>query len=125
VTSRLALTLWALYLLSAIFEHQRRFPKSHWPSCKFKFYLNLGCFVRFLGIIRVIYLDISVPLMTTSGLQLIYVLRRQWFEHLHTGVDNRNDRAGFYRLWAVLGLLPFLYLLPITIGAQQQVEARK
>ena len=60
----------------------------------------------------------KVPLLTTVGLQAVYVLRRQWFEHLHTGLDNRNDRAGFYRLWAVLGPLPCIYVLPVTLGAQ-------
>nr|CAD2195123.1 unnamed protein product [Meloidogyne enterolobii] len=42
---------------------------------------------------------ITFSLLTTFFLQFFYVLRRQWFEHLHTGLDNKNDRAGFYRIW--------------------------
>nr|CAD2202018.1 unnamed protein product [Meloidogyne enterolobii] len=71
ITCRIGFTFWALYLISSIFEYQKLYPNEK-PS---------------------------FSLLTTFFLQFFYVLRRQWFEHLHTGLDNKNDRAGFYRIW--------------------------
>ncbi|KAF7637270.1 hypothetical protein Mgra_00003236 [Meloidogyne graminicola] len=97
ITCRIGFTFWALYLISAIFEYQKLYPNDK-PS---------------------------FSLLTTFLLQFFYVIRRQWFEQLHTGLDNKNDRAGFYRIWMVLNLLPCLYLLPITIGVQEPESSER
>ncbi|KAL3082994.1 hypothetical protein niasHS_010796 [Heterodera schachtii] len=92
LTVRVSLSLWALFLISAQFVHHQ-----------FVLTLSVPTF--------------SPSLLTTSALQFFYIFRRQWFEHLLIdGSDNKNDRAGFYRLFSVLVFLPTLYLVPISIG---------
>jgi hypothetical protein len=56
--------------------------------------------------------------MTCSLLQMIYILRRQWFEYIDESLDNHGDKCGFYRLWIVMVLLPTIYATPITILAK-------
>ncbi|KAI3422263.1 hypothetical protein GPALN_012792 [Globodera pallida] len=76
LTIRLALTFWALFLISAQFVHRRLSDANFSPFS---------------------------PLITTTALQLLYIVRRQW--------------AGFYRIFSVLVLLPTVYLVPVTLGA--------
>ena len=59
--------------------------------------------------------------MTLVTLNLIYIARRQWTEHLnYANLDAHNDKAGFYRLWGVgIGLL-ILHTTPLSILASSK-----
>ena len=58
---------------------------------------------------------------TLITLNLIYIARRQWTEHLnYVNLDGQSDKAGFYRLWGVgVGLL-LLHTTPISILASSK-----
>uniref|UniRef100_A0A7E4VP17 7-dehydrocholesterol reductase n=1 Tax=Panagrellus redivivus TaxID=6233 RepID=A0A7E4VP17_PANRE len=88
ITQRLMLTFWALYILSAVWHSYDIRPKQ--PSA-------------FYAIVT---------------LQLLYIARRQWTEHLaYTNLDAQNDRAGFYRLWGVGVFLLMAYVSPVSVLA--------
>lgn len=91
VTYRFALNLWALYVISAL-----HYSFKTWGR-------------------------VNGRLVIASALQLAYIARRQWFISATSGLDNQLDKAGFYRLWGVMVLLPTLYATPVTVLAQVRV----
>lgn len=88
ITNRITFTLWPLYVISSLYNQ----------------YIN--------------FKYLSGSLITCALLQLIYVMRRHWYEYILQNLDNSSDRMGFYRIWGVLVFLPTLYLTPITFLSQ-------
>ncbi|VDM39243.1 unnamed protein product, partial [Toxocara canis] len=86
VTYRIAFTLYPLYIISSLYQS----------------YFVHG--------------RISDGLVVCAVLQLTYIAKTQWLEHLHfSRLDAQLDKAGFYRIWGVLVFLPILYLTPVTV----------
>ncbi|KAK5965678.1 DeHydroCholesterol Reductase [Trichostrongylus colubriformis] len=91
VRSRITLVLWPLFIISAVF-HQRN-----------------------------VYGKVSQSLITSSMVQMAYIIRNQWTENLAlNSVDYRRSNCGFYKLWSDMVMFPVLYCSSIAIIAHTQ-----
>uniref|UniRef100_A0AC35FB07 7-dehydrocholesterol reductase n=1 Tax=Panagrolaimus sp. PS1159 TaxID=55785 RepID=A0AC35FB07_9BILA len=91
VTNRIAFTLWALYAVSCIYHSKQLFLKT------------------------------PPALLTLVSLQLLYIARRQWTEHIfYANLDSQYDKAGFYRLWGVGVFLLIVHTGPLSILANSK-----
>ncbi|KAM3716626.1 7-dehydrocholesterol reductase [Dirofilaria immitis] len=91
VTYRIARTLWPLYIISSV-------------------YYNYS----FYGVI-------NNNLLSCAILQLIYIGKNHWYEHLqYSQLDAQNKKAGFFYIWGTLVLYPAIHATPITVLAQRK-----
>ncbi|KAK6109049.1 Uncharacterized protein BM_BM1723 [Brugia malayi] len=92
ITYRISRTLWPLYIISSI-------------------YYNYSFYGR-----------INNNLLSCAILQLIYIGKTHWYEHLqYTQLDAQNKKAGFFYIWRTLVLYPAFYATPITVLAQGKI----
>ncbi|KAI6207293.1 7-dehydrocholesterol reductase [Aphelenchoides fujianensis] len=83
VTNRMMCSFWATYLVAAFAKQRFLFDRT------------------------------SGGFLVVAGLQFVYLCRRLFLDPCSPdSCDNQSDRAGFYRLWGVLVLLPTVYLTP-------------
>uniref|UniRef100_A0A9J2P6T4 7-dehydrocholesterol reductase n=1 Tax=Ascaris lumbricoides TaxID=6252 RepID=A0A9J2P6T4_ASCLU len=93
LTYRVAFTIWPLYIISSL-------------------YYSYSLHGR-----------ITDGLVACSALQLTYIAKTQWLEHLHfSRLDAQVDKAGFYRIWGALVFMPALYLTPVTVMAKSGIS---
>ncbi|VDK49083.1 unnamed protein product [Anisakis simplex] len=91
ITFRIALTLYPLYIISSLYHSYSVHEK------------------------------LSDNLIACSVLQLTYIAKTHWLEHLHfSQLDAQLNKTGFYRIWGVLVFLPVLYLTPVTVLANHK-----
>lgn len=91
IAYRIARTLWPLYIISSVYYNYSLYGK------------------------------INNNLLACAILQLTYVGKTHWYEHLqYSQLDFQNRKAGFYCIWGTLVLFPALYAMPVTMLAQRK-----
>ncbi|TKR60887.1 hypothetical protein L596_028069 [Steinernema carpocapsae] len=96
VLTRLVMTLWPIYVISALYEHRD---------------MN-GSF--------------SDPMIACCVLQLLYITKHMWYEHLaFRPGDAGTDKAGFYRFWMTTVFMVTVYVTPVSILAHSSKGASK
>ncbi|KAK0410568.1 hypothetical protein QR680_005200 [Steinernema hermaphroditum] len=96
VLTRLVMTLWPLYVISALYEH-----------CELH-----GRF--------------SDPMIACSALQLVYVAKHMWYEHLALRPGTAGtEKAGFYRFWMTTVFMVTVYVTPVGILAHSTKGASR
>ncbi|VBB31052.1 unnamed protein product [Acanthocheilonema viteae] len=92
ITYRIARTLWPLYIISSVYYN-------------YSFYGGINNNLLFCAI-----------------LQLIYIGKTHWYEHLqYSQLDAQNKKAGFFYIWGTLVLYPAFYATPVTMLAQRKI----
>ncbi|VDK68308.1 unnamed protein product [Litomosoides sigmodontis] len=92
ITYRISRTLWPLYIISSL-------------------HYNYS-----------VYGQINNNLLACAILQLIYIGKAHWYEHLqYSQLDAQNKKAGFFYIWRILALYPAFYATPITVLAQRKI----